>query len=79
MSWGDVELGVVGLVGHPFLEPWDDARRGDVVGRDVEVERAAGCDRAEGNPSVAVARSVDEDGDSVVVAVAALIEARLTV
>jgi hypothetical protein len=79
LCWGDAELGVVGLVGHPFLEPWDDARRGDVVGRDVEVERAAGCERAEENPSVAVARGVDVDGDSVVVAVATLIEARLTV
>ncbi len=50
-----------------------------VVGTDKEVERASGREWAEEDPSLAVARAVDVDGDAVVVAVAAGVESRLAV
>jgi len=61
------------------LEPWDDACGGDVVGADVEVEGGPGVEGAEEQASVPVARAVDEDRNAIVVAVTALVEARVAV
>jgi len=61
------------------LEPWDNACRGDVVGADVEVEGGPGVEGAEEQASVPVARAVDEDCNAIVVAVTALVEARIAV
>jgi hypothetical protein len=76
---GERELGVVGLVGLPLLEPWDDARRGHVVGGDEEVERAPGRYLPEWDPPIAIASAVDVDCNAIVVAITALVEARVAV
>jgi hypothetical protein len=75
----DRELGIVGLVGLPLLERRDDARGMRVVCVDEEVEAATGGERAKRGPSVPVSRAVDPHGDVVVVAIAALVELRVTV
>ena len=73
------ELGVVGLVGLPLLEAGYDPASVLVAGADEEMEGRPGWDWAEGYASHPVTRSIDVDCDLVVVAVAALVEARFAV
>ena len=73
------ELGVVGLVRLPQLELRDYARGVRVPRADEEVERASGHYLAEEDPGCTVSCTVDEDFDSVVVAVAAIVLVRRTV
>ena len=75
-SWAEPSVTWVGENVNLALSVWLDCH---VVGGDEEVERAPGRYLPEWDPPIAIASAVDVDCNAIVVAITALVEARVAV
>ena len=75
LCWGERELGVIALVGHPHAGARDDARDSRrIVPFDLQMERLSDLELGPmDTPPKTVPRAVDIDCDAVVVAIATLV------